>query len=144
MVIDLNASSDIAKIINAPLDDLYNYLKDKTNNNIDKLKNSKNISKLSDRIFELQNVKTIYKGDSAINLKTFYYPSRVRAGNELVDVSHVGRISKNSNIVIQGTVGQGKSIFMRYMTSQEISLGKRIPVFFELRKLKKTKLLKAQ
>ena len=43
-------------------------------------------------------------------------------------------IGKQS-MVLEGTVGQGKSIFMRYLTSQEARQGQRIPLFYELRRL---------
>lgn len=43
--------------------------------------------------------------------------------------------------MLQGTVGQGKSVFMRFMTSQEIRKGERIPIFFELRNLGKNESL---
>ena len=57
---------------------------------------------------------------------------------ELIDINisinFVTDISRQS-IVLQGTVGQGKSIFMRYLTSQEAKQGERIPLFYELRRL---------
>lgn len=87
---------------------------------------------LSEKITDVAKVKTIYKNDSSIDLHEFYIPTRVKNVNiqinKIIDVNE-------ENIVLEGTVGQGKSIFMRYPTYQEAKLGKRIPIFLELRKL---------
>ncbi len=96
------------------------------------------LSKLSERLTEVVKVKTIYKGDSSIDLHEFYVPTRVRNVsrriNSITDIDI-------ENIVLEGTVGQGKSIFMRYLTYKEAKKGDRIPIFFELRKLEESQSL---
>ncbi|KAA0924758.1 NACHT domain-containing protein [Psychrobacter sp. ANT_H56B] len=87
---------------------------------------------LAEKITDVAKVKTIYKNDSSIDLHEFYIPTRVRNIN--IKINKIIDIDKK-NIIIEGTVGQGKSIFMRYLTYQEAKLGKRIPIFLELRKL---------
>jgi len=133
-MVDLTATTAL-RLLQNPINDIYSFAKGKTGLGIEKLKTQTNIKKLSKSIINIQNVKTIYKGDSAINLKTFYYPSRILKNGTVIDVSHIKQITER-NSVVQGTAGQGKSIFMRYMTSQETQIGERIPVFFELRRLK--------
>lgn len=86
----------------------------------------------SEKITDVAKVKTIYKNDSSIDLHEFYIPTRVRNVN--IQINKIIDINEG-NIVLEGTVGQGKSIFMRYLTYQEAKLGKRIPIFLELRKL---------
>ena len=87
---------------------------------------------LSTRITEVVKVKTIYKGDKSIDLHKFYVPTRVdNIGTRIECISDID----SQSIVLEGTVGQGKSIFMRYLTYQEARQSKRIPIFFELRRL---------
>ena len=95
-----------------------------------KIENS--LQGLSEKITDVAKVKTIYKNDSSIDLHEFYIPTRVKNVN--VQINKIIDINEK-NIVLEGTVGQGKSIFMRYLTYQEARLGKRIPIFLELRKL---------
>lgn len=87
---------------------------------------------LSTRITEVVKVKTIYKGDKSIDLHEFYVPTRVdNVGTRIECISDID----SQSIVLEGTVGQGKSIFMRYLTYQEARQSKRVPIFFELRRL---------
>ena len=102
-------------------------LKGTRNQNIEK-----SLKTLSTRITEVVKVKTIYKGDKSIDLHNFYVPTRVNnIGTRIDCISDID----NQSIVLEGTVGQGKSIFMRYLTYQEARQSKRIPIFFELRRL---------
>ena len=87
---------------------------------------------LSTRITEVVKVKTFYQIDDHIDLHDFYIPTNLDF--ILGDIGFIRDISKRS-IVLEGTVGQGKSIFMRYLTYQEAQQGQRLPVFFELRRL---------
>lgn len=48
-------------------------------------------------------------------------------------ISRIDEIPANS-FIISGTVGQGKSIFLRYLLGKEIKSGSRVPVFVELRR----------
>lgn len=127
----------VAPLVVKPINDLYDFIKDKITQKFDERAIKKVQSTLTERIESVQKVKTIYKGDSAINLKEFYYPTKIKFNSELKQISSIGDIPTSRNIVLQGTAGQGKSVFMRFMTSQEIRKQNRIPVFFELRNLLK-------
>ncbi|MFT5119846.1 MAG: putative NACHT family NTPase [Psychrobacter glaciei] len=92
----------------------------------------KSLESLSKKITDVIKVKTIYQGAKSINLNEFYVPTRV---NDVeIGIEHILNID-GSSIVLEGTVGQGKSIFMRYLTYQEARQGNRVPIFFELRRL---------
>lgn len=122
----------LATFLKDPLTKIFSWtfseaLKGTRNENIEN-----SLKKLSTRITDVAKVKTIYKGDESIDLHEFYVPTRVDNVNQLIE--YVSKIDSQS-IVLEGTVGQGKSIFMRYLTYQEAKLGKRIPIFFELRRL---------
>lgn len=127
----------VAPLVVKPVNDLYDFIKDKISQKLDERAIRKVQATLAERIESVQKVKTIYKGDSAINLKEFYYPTKIRTNKKANPISYIGDITTEKNLVIQGTVGQGKSVFMRFMTSQEIRKENRIPVFFELRNLHK-------
>lgn len=90
------------------------------------------------KIQSVENVKTIWKVDDEVNLRQFYYPSKIfiPTSNSTIQVDRVSDISEKTNIIIEGTAGQGKSILLRYLASNEIRSGERIPVFIELRRIK--------
>ena len=92
----------------------------------------KSLESLSKKITDVIKVKTIYQGAKSINLNEFYVPTRVNDVETVIE--HILNID-GSSIVLEGTVGQGKSIFMRYLTYQEARQGNRVPIFFELRRL---------
>ncbi len=87
-------------------------------------------TKLSKLIIKINTVKTIWSRDKDILIDDFYYPSRVTSRYSASVISPSELIS--NNVVIQGIVGQGKSIFMRKLcnTALEEEL---IPFFIELR-----------
>ncbi len=112
---------------------LFNKAKEKGLESYDEHKLSQALDNISDKITKVTKVKTIYKGDEAIDLHDFYVPTRIDGRGTSINCIH--DISKDRAIVLEGTVGQGKSIFMRFLTYQEAKQGERIPLFFELRRL---------
>lgn len=129
MIIEVSA---LATLLQDPLNRLTTWTFGKVLTSVRNQQIEHSLSKLSERLTEVVKVKTIYKGDSSIDLHEFYVPTRVRNVsrriNSITDIDI-------ENIVLEGTVGQGKSIFMRYLTYKEAKKGDRIPIFFELRKL---------
>jgi len=95
--------------------------------------------KLLERSRNLRKVKTIWQVEKEIDLVKFYYPSRVKSSTEPPKVVHrLQDFSFDGNLVVRGTVGQGKSTFLRYLAARELELGRRIPIFVELRRLART------
>lgn len=121
------AGIKLADELKDPVKKAFGWLFEKGKNKYDEHKLEQALNNLSDKIIKVTKVKTIYKGDDSIDLHEFYVPTRI----EDVDVSinFINDIS-NQSIVLEGTVGQGKSIFMRYLTYQEATQGQRIPLFF--------------
>tara|TARA_R100000935_G_scaffold594_1_gene2163 strand:- start:15 stop:1355 length:1341 start_codon:yes stop_codon:yes gene_type:complete len=126
------AGMKLADELKEPAKKAFGWLFEKGKNKYDDHKLDQALNNLSDRIVRVTKVKTIYKGDDSIDLHEFYVPTRVEGIS--TSINFVNDISEKS-IVLEGTVGQGKSIFMRYLTAQEASLGQRIPLFYELRRL---------
>lgn len=126
----------VAKGLNKPLIDLYEYLKKEAKLNIDKVRFDEANKKLTSKIDNLKKVKTIYKGDEAIDLDIFYYPPKLIVDRLIVNSNDLSGIS-SKNIVIQGIAGQGKSILLRHLAISEYKKNTKLPIFFELRKINK-------
>lgn len=124
--------------LSLPLKDLYESGKHKYKEHLSKWNNTRNIKALTTKVSTYEQVKTIWHRDKKVKLSSFYYPSRLVLDNGLIkQVKSLRDLPQSGGIVIQGTVGQGKSMFLRYLCVQELSeqASGRIPVFAELRKL---------
>jgi hypothetical protein len=82
-------------------------------------------------------VRTLLHRDKPIPLKSLYVPTLFRHDDEEIsDIDLVGLAAKPCKILIEGTAGGGKSIFMRYLHLSICDSKKNIlPLFFELRNL---------
>ncbi|KAK48376.1 hypothetical protein BG58_33195 [Caballeronia jiangsuensis] len=92
-------------------------------------------AQVAQKLIEISKTKTILTPDESKSFNEFYYPCKLldqhghaNAVNSLSDL-------KKRNIVIEGTVGQGKSVFLRFLSLQEITEAStgHIPIFVELR-----------
>ncbi|MDE0490562.1 NACHT domain-containing protein [Psychrobacter sp. A3] len=126
------AGMKLADELKEPVKKAFGWLFEKSKNKYDEHKLEQALNNLSDKIIKVTKVKTIYKGDDSIDLHEFYIPTRIESIT--TSIKFVTDIGEQS-MVLEGTVGQGKSIFMRYLTSQEAKKGQRIPLFYELRRL---------
>jgi predicted NACHT family NTPase len=89
---------------------------------------------------QVRRVKTIWDVEKERDLVKFYYPSKVRSpGEKSKVVNKIDDFDFDGNLIIRGIVGQGKSIFLRYLAAREFELGERIPVFIELRRIEPNK-----
>jgi hypothetical protein len=86
---------------------------------------------------KVELVSTVYKKEELQKTSDFYYPSQVyckKAGSEGSFIADNYLDFKSSNgIIIEGTVGQGKSIFLRHLHNHELSGGCSVPIFIELK-----------
>jgi predicted NACHT family NTPase len=106
---------------------------------------SKNSPSIARAIKSVRFVKTILSLEESIDLVDFYYPVKVEIPRSTGSpkskklssrvVSELRDLPGEGGTLIIGTVGQGKSIFLRYLTACEAAKGRCIPVFVELRKL---------
>ncbi|MEM1026963.1 MAG: NACHT domain-containing protein [Planctomycetota bacterium] len=99
----------------------------------------KSIGELYQKIKDIRNVKTLLSPEKAVDLQSFYYPTAVSFGGKSRYVRDVDQLGETNHCVIKGTAGQGKSIFLRYLTSREMQKGDRWPIFIELRKVSGSK-----
>ncbi len=133
----LSAGGAIAgtKALQSVLGDAYGTLKGKSKAKLKAWQREKKIAELYKNIATVRKVKTIWQVDKEVDLTEFYYPPTIQADEKPVKVNTVYDLPHSGNILLQGIIGQGKSILLRYLCSQELYMGKRIPLFFELRRL---------
>lgn len=98
-----------ASALRKPISDIYEIGKDKFKNELAKWKFNKHTNSLYRKISSVQKVKTIWQVDKEVNLKQFYYPSRVINDKKLIAVNTINKLPHDGSIILQGIVGQGKS-----------------------------------
>lgn len=124
--------------LSAPLKDLYESSKQGVKESLSKWNNSRNIKSLASKVAAYEQIKTIWQREKKVKLSSFYYPSKVTFQTGITkQITSLKDLPTTGGVVIQGTVGQGKSVFLRYLCIKELSsqTSGRIPVFVELRKL---------
>lgn len=132
--ISVSAAMGVAKVVNKPLNELYDFLKRETKFHFDKKQLDDVKSNYRLNIENIKKVKTIYKGDEAINLDEFFYSPKIIDKSNRRIVSNILN-KENGNFVIEGIAGQGKSILLRKMVHDEFIKNNKIPIFLELRKI---------
>lgn len=101
--------------------------------------------KIARRIKKIDEVKTLWKSNATTSIRGFIHPPKILIGDENTIISRLSDLPEN-RIIVEGIVGQGKSIFLRSIAVEEIlsNDAKRLPIFLELRTLTaKTNLIKA-
>jgi hypothetical protein len=139
---DINfAAAAGLKALENVVDDIYNLGKSQFETQLKRWTSKAKIKTLYGKYRNVRLVKTIWQVEKEVDLNEFYYPSKIIINGDRKIVMQLSDIPYKGNVVIQGTVGQGKSIFFRYLTSRELFNGKIIPVFVELRRITKKKSL---
>jgi len=132
----VGAGSVLKKI----LDDVYPKAKDVFFNNLTEKRSDIDDLKIVRALTSIVKIKTLWNVENEVSLYEFYYPSRVSFPLGIEKrVNSLKELGERSNIVIQGTAGQGKSIFLRYLCGQELNVAttsNRVPVFVELRRVR--------
>ena len=82
-------------------------------------------------------IKTLLNKDEPVDLLSQYVNLNFKCGNkEFDDYAVIDELRKRKKIIISGTAGGGKTIFMKYLWVSLFENPKgKIPVFIELRKL---------
>jgi hypothetical protein len=114
---------------------VYDYVESYTTRSLADWRTQRHIDTLYKRIADTRRVKTIWQVDKAVDLTSLYCDSHVVIGDKRKRILRVADFGAEENIVIQGIAGQGKSILLRYLCSNELSRGEYIPVFLELRRI---------
>ena len=116
--------------------EIYQLAKGSLKDGVKKISLSQSIKKISSQLALLDQVKTIWSPEEALSLQKFYYPSKVLIDGSPTKVSSLSELPEG-NLVIEGIVGQGKSIFMRYIATSILSckIISVIPILIELRRI---------
>ncbi len=132
----------LLQIFSKIVDDVYEQTKIKFKHELDKQLIFKKIPKLvEEEINHVRYVKTLWQLDRAVNIDDFYCDSHLKSPSNRNEqskrylITKISDFNSNKNILIRGIAGQGKSIFLRYLCIREFELGKRIPIFIELRRI---------
>jgi hypothetical protein len=129
------------------IDDLYTYLKSQAAIKIKNADIQHKLPLLREYINSVRLVKTLWQIDRPIDVESFYCDSHIilkkPGGKEQYrkTINFVSDLDSKDNFVIQGIAGQGKSILLRHLFINEVALGKRIPIFIELRRVQKDETL---
>jgi len=136
---ELLSAAASAAALKKLLDGLVSGASDKVKEQLKKIQNDVDRKKIYKAISSVAKVKTMWSMDKEVKLLPIYYPSKVIVNDTFKEVSRVNDIDAYNNLVIRGTVGQGKSVFLRYLCIQELTFAERVPVFAELRRFDRTK-----
>ena len=101
----------------------------------------KAINNLEQRFETVLKVRTIYETRKPTHISEFYYPTKVSWNDDSYTINQISDIKISNNILVVGTIGHGKSMFMRHLTLNEVISKRTLPIFFELRRLKKNEKL---
>ncbi len=84
-----------------------------------------------------QEVYTLLSPETSKLINSFFHPPKVLCprGKETI-IEELIRINGKNGILINGRLGQGKSILLKYLQFLELNTGDTLPIFLELRKIK--------
>ncbi|MEX5572239.1 hypothetical protein Q1J52_04800 [Pseudomonas lijiangensis] len=115
-MLDPISSAATLKILTPLLTSIYSSASGKAKTALQKWAAASGIKRAATTLLNVEKVKTIWSPEDEISLQSFYYPSKLfkasRNGKEIyIENKNIENLPKG-NIVIEGIVGQGKSIFM--------------------------------
>lgn len=131
-------------LLKKPIEDLYGLASDSMQKQISIIKAQGKVNNLHKRLWESQRVKTIWHTDKPLSLSSFFYPVSIKsqesAKHASIKITSLSNLP-NKHTIIFGTVGQGKSILLRYLLGREIRSGVHIPLLCELRNIESQSLI---
>lgn len=92
--------------------------------------------KIQKKIASNETLKTFWSADKIVSLLDFYYPSKIILDEKRKHCQTLSELP-TGNLVIEGIVGQGKSIYLRHLATSEIRSNQteNFPIFIEFRTL---------
>lgn len=141
------------RLVESVVSDLYELAKSQAGTRIKRWKAASHLNTISERIRGIRLVKTIWQIEKEVDLTKFFCPPKIYLGqgpfttktDQLADpklrqrrvpINQLADLGYEGNCLLEGTVGQGKSILLRYLASVDFCLNRRIPIFIELRRMK--------
>lgn len=124
----------VARSISPAINDLYNMAKGAVKESLERIHIAQGGKKFARGLLKFEKVKTIWSPDKEMSVMDFYYPSSIRSAEKRLAIKSIGDLPVG-NLIIQGIVGRGKSIFLRYLAATMLRDDEfyNIPIFLELR-----------
>lgn len=95
------------------------------------------VEKLHKNLKKEQEVYTLLSPEKSKMVSSFFYSPKVYDSNKSeIDLSELIRLNDREGVLINGRLGQGKSVLLRYLQFLELNSGGTVPIFLELRKIK--------
>jgi NACHT domain len=128
--------STTARLLSPIINDIYKGAKKAGAKGFDRWDVTTFPKKFAKRLRVIEEIRTLWNPDKDVSLLDFYYPSKVIIQTQKKPLARLSELSPG-NTVIEGIVGQGKSILLRYLAMQEIisNDAQSLPIFIELRTL---------
>ncbi len=130
------SSISLLPLLKPLVQDLYDGAKGKAKEGMKKWSTDQGIKRAATALTRIDKVKTVWTPENEVSLRKFYYPSKVAINGKPKTVGNINDLPEG-NLVIEGIVGQGKSIFMRHLALTLINSSPiySIPLLIELRTL---------
>lgn len=122
--------------LNKSIDNIIELAKNEVKERFLKWKAENELRKLIENIKQVGQICTI-ASRQASTVDDIYYPSKIKHGGGSKTVISADDLfpDKVRLAIIQGTAGQGKSVFLRYLCLRDLDYSGKIPLFVELRKI---------
>ena len=103
---------------------------------INKWNETKYHARIQRKISSIETLKTFWSADKEINLTDFYYPSKIEINGGQIHCQYLSDLP-TGNLIFEGIVGQGKSIYLRHLATSDIRSNQadKFPIFIEFRTL---------
>ncbi|MCF5650178.1 NACHT domain-containing protein [Pseudomonas syringae] len=136
----LTLVTSVSRLLAPLLNSVYGAARGSIKSRLQSWKAGEDLEKISEYYVRLASVKTIFSRDEALAIDSFYYPSRVSFKERCKAVNGLSDLPDGC-VVIEGVVGQGKSIFMRHLALSMLTNTdqQKIPIFVELRNITEKK-----
>ena len=129
----------VSRLLGPVVNDLYVNAKGQVKKGLLKWSVQSGVKGMARALLKVESVKTIWSPEKEILLSDFYYPSKImslEAGKVIRGIESID-VLPSGNVIIQGSVGQGKSILMRHLASSAMrdETSAMIPIFLEFRSI---------
>lgn len=133
---EATALVSLIRLIQPITKDLYEGAKKVGVRGLNRWEQKSSLHKIGRRIRAIEQVRTIWKPDGPISFREFFHPPKFLVDKKPVRISRINELPVNA-IVVQGIVGQGKSVMMRSLAVEELlsNDAKCLPLFLELKDL---------
>lgn len=138
MVIEVALGTAAIGFLKKPIEDLITSSKSGIRDYFKNWQAKSSLQDLAQKIEQVGRITTV-ASRQASTIDEIYYPAQLKLGKGTRLISSADDVISDRFrlALIQGTAGQGKSVFLRYLCLKELRLGEKIPFFIELRKIDK-------